>query len=315
MNIVILDAQTLGDDIELSMFDKFGNVKIYPTTSPSELKDRIKDAEVIILNKVKLNETNLPYAEKVRLICVTATGFDNIDLDYCRKNDIAVCNVKGYSTNSVAQITFSMALSLVNHLKSYDDYVKSGKYTKSGVHNYLKPAFHEIAGMTWGIIGMGNIGKKVAEAAETFGAEVITYTRTPKSEYNCVSLDELCEKSDIISIHTPLTEETKNLINSDNIAKMKKSAVVINVARGAVVDENALAEAIINNQIGALGVDVYSIEPMSADSPYNRILDRDNVVFMPHAAWAAYEARMRCMEEIAENIEAFLRGEKRNRVD
>lgn len=315
MKIAILDAATLGDDMEFSLFDRFGETAVYKTTSQSELFKRIADIDVIVVNKIKLGASNLNGAKNLKLICVTATGFDNIDLDYCRENKIGVCNVKGYSTNSVVQLTVSMALSLVMHLTSFDCYVKDGSYTRSGVQNYLKPTFHEIAGLTWGIVGMGNIGKKVAEVANALGAKVIAYSRTEKEGFECVGIDELCARCDIISIHTPLNDGTRNLINAERIAKMKKNAIVINVARGAVTDECALADAVKNNKIGGIGIDVYSAEPMTKDSPYNKILDCDNVIFTPHMAWGAYEARVRCMEEIAENIDAFFKGKIRNRVD
>lgn len=315
MKVVILDAATLGDDIDFSLFDRFGSVEVYQSTSESELEGRISVADVIIVNKIKLGEENLSAAAKLRLICVTATGFDNIDLDYCRSKKIGVCNVRGYSTNSVAQLTVSIALSLLTDLAVFDRYVKDGSYTKSGVQNCLKPTFHEVSGMKWGIVGLGNIGKKVAEAAKALGAEVIAYSRTKNPEYDCVGIDELCERADVISVHVPLNDCTRNLINKERIGKMKKTAVFINVARGAVADERALADAVKNSEIGGLGIDVYSAEPMSADSPYNEILGYDNVILTPHMAWGAYEARVRCMEEIAENIAAFLEGEIRNRVD
>lgn len=315
MKIVILDAATLGGDMDFSLFERFGSVSVFDTTSEAELKERVKETDVIIVNKIKLGASNLNDAKNLKLICVTATGFDNIDLAYCRENKIGVCNVKGYSTNSVAQLTASMALSLVMNLKSFNRYVSDGSYTKSGVQNHLEPVFHEIAGMEWGIVGMGNIGRKVAEIAAALGAKVVAYSRTPKEGFECVGIDELCERCDIISIHTPLNDGTRNLINAERIAKMKKNAIVINVARGAVVDERALTDAVKSGRIGGIGVDVYSVEPMSGDSPYNEILGLDNVIFTPHMAWGAYEARVRCMEEIAENIDAFFKGEKRNRVD
>ena len=315
MKIVILDAATLGGDLDFSLYNRFGEVCVYQTTQQDAIGDRIADADVIIVNKIKLNASNLPAAKRLKLICVTATGFDNIDLQYCRENKIGVCNVRGYSTDSVVGLTVSMALSLVINLTSFDRYVKDGSYTASGVQNYLKPTFHEIAGMRWGIVGMGNIGRRTAEIAKALGAEVLAYSRTEKPGYKCVGIDELCESCDIISIHVPLNDGTRSLINKERIAKMKKNAVVINVARGAVVDEAALTDAVKNGEIGGIGVDVYSVEPMSADSPYNEILNCDNVILTPHMAWGAYEARVRCMEEIAENIDAFFKGEMRNRVD
>jgi len=205
-------------------------------------------------------------------------------------------------------------MSLTMHLKEFDSYAKSGAYTKSGVQNYLKPTFGEFSSMTWGIVGLGNIGKRVAEVAKVLGAEVIAYKKNPVSEYKCVDIDTLCKKSDIISIHTPLNAETENLINKERIALMKKNAVVINAARGKVVDEAALTEAILENRLGGLGIDVYSVEPMQDNSPYKKLIDKDNVILTPHMAWGAYEARIRCMDEVKKNIEAFFNGENRNRI-
>lgn len=315
MKIIMLDAETLGKDVSFERIKNCGDLTVYGITSPDEVCERIRNAEVIVVNKVKLNKTNLMYAPNLKLICETATGFDNIDLDYCRERGIAVCNVKGYSTDSVAQLTVGMALSLVMHLSVFDRYVKDGSYTKSGVQNCLSPVFHEIAGMTWGIVGMGNIGRKTAAAAKALGANVIAYNRTMRDDFEYTDIDDLCRRSDIISIHLPLNDDTQGLISAERIAMMKNSAVVINVARGAVADEAALTQAILENKIGGLGIDVYSIEPMSADSPYNKILDRDNVIFTPHMAWGTFEARNRCLDEVGKNIEAFFNSnEKRNRV-
>lgn len=315
MKIVILDAKTLGDDIDFSIFDKFGCVSIYQTTETVQLEERIRDADVIIVNKIKLGAHNLEAAKNLKLICVTATGYDNIDLNYCWRKEIGVCNVRGYSTDSVAQVTVNMALSLMTHLHAYDAYTKSGQYTSGGVQNHLKPAFHEIAGKTWGIIGLGNIGGSVAKVARALGANVIVKPHKVNEAYDCVSLEELCRRSDIISVHVPLTAETKGMIDKEHIAMMKKNVVFINVSRGAVADEEALAEAVENGNLGGLGIDVYSEEPMTEKSPYNRILNMDNVILTPHMAWGAYEARVRCMEEIVKNIETFFMGGKRNRVD
>lgn len=315
LKISVLDAATMGDDLEFSVYDKYGEVDIFQLTPPEEVAERIKNSNVVIVNKVKLNEGNLKNAEKLKIICVTATGFDNIDVNYCRKAGIAVCNVKGYSTDSVAQVTASIALSLVNKLPEYDRYVKNSEYTKSGVQICSKPTFHEMSGMVWGIVGLGNIGKKVAEIADVLGCDVIAYTRTPNEKYNCVSLEELCKRSDIISLHLPLTDKTKHLINDKTISFMKKNCILINVARGSVVEEEAVTKAIIDGKIGGLGVDVFSSEPMQETSPYKKLFNYKNVILTPHMAWGAYEARLRCLEEITLNIDAFLKGEKRNRVD
>lgn len=315
LKIVILDAATLGSDIKFTIFDRFGDVCVYDTTPQGNVKARVQNADVIIVNKIKLNKTNLCDAKSLKLICVTATGYDNIDVDYCRDCGIGVCNVCGYSSESVAQITAAMALSLVNNIKQFNDYVKTGKYTQSGTQNRVEPVFHEMSTMTWGVVGLGGIGKRTAQVAKALGCKVVAFKRKPDPDYTCVGIDELCSVSDIISVHLPLTDETRCIINKDRIGKMKKTAILINVARGAVVDEDALVDAIIRGEIGGLGIDVYSYEPMSEDSPYQKIKECDNVILTPHMAWGAYEARVRCMEEIAENIQAFFKGAIRNRVD
>lgn len=315
MKTVILDARTLGDDIDFTVFEKFGPVSVYGSTDEVQLEERIRDAEIIIVNKIKLGAHNLEGAKKLKLICVTATGYDNIDINYCWRNEIAVCNVRGYSADSVAQVTAAMALSLMTHIGAFDRYVKDGSYTESGVQNHLKPAFNEIAGKTWGIIGLGSIGGKVAKIARALGAGVIVKPHKMNDTYECVTVEEIAARSDIISVHVPLTAETKGMIDKDFISRMKKHALFINVSRGAVADEEALVQAVENDSIGGLGIDVYSAEPMGYDSPYNRILSRDNVILTPHMAWGAYEARVRCMEEIVKNIDTFLMGGRRNRVD
>lgn len=314
MKITVLDVNTLGDDIELTQLREMGDVKVYPLTMQNEVEDRIKDAEVVVLNKVKLNENNLACAKNLKLICITATGYDNVDTEYCRKNNIAVCNVCGYSTDSVVQLTLAMAFALSTNLFSYNKYVKSLDYTKSGIFNCLKPVFYEMSQMTWGIVGLGNIGRKVGNIAREMGCRVLAYKRNPVDDFECVDIDTLCRQSDIISLHTPLNEQTKHLINAEKLKLMKKNAILINVARGAVVDENAVTEAIINGDISGLGVDVYSVEPMQEDSPYQKILNYDNTVFTPHMAWGAKEARQRCIDEVVLNIKSYFDGGRKNRI-
>ncbi|MBP3360142.1 MAG: hydroxyacid dehydrogenase [Clostridia bacterium] len=312
MKITMLDASTLGSDLDFDMITRLGEVKIYDKT-PSELTaERIGESDVIILNKVKVNESNLRGAEKLKLICVTATGYDNVDIDYCRRRGIAVCNVVGYSSASVAQLTVAMALSLVCHLSEYDRYSKSGAYTKSGIHNMLEPVYYELAGKTWGIIGMGNIGKSVASVAESLGCRVIYTRNSPDS--SAVSLDTVLRESHIISIHTPLTDKTLKMIGDAELSKCEKKPVLINVARGAVCDEAALAAAVLDGRLSGLGVDVYSCEPFPEDHPYAGLSECDNVILTPHMAWGAYEARVRCMNEVAENIKAFCSGGDRGRI-
>ena len=315
MNIVVLDAATLGQDLDLSIFEKYGNLTVYSSTSPEEIEAHLADADVALLNKIKLGEAQLANAKRLKLICVAATGFDNIDLSYCRSNGIAVCNVVGYSTQSVAQVALAMALSLVTHLPEYTETVRSGEYTKSGVANRLVPVYHEIAGKTWGIVGFGNIGRQVGVVAEAMGCRVLVNKRTPIDGWKCVDLERICRESDIISIHTPLNETTRNLVDDAHIRMMKPSAVVINVARGAVTDEAALTNAIEEGRLGALGIDVYTQEPFPEDHPFQRIRHLPNVCLTPHMAWGGYETRVRLLNEMAQNIEAFLSGERRNRVD
>ncbi len=314
MNIAVLDIATLGDDLDFDGVHSLGDVTIYDVTFPEDVPDRIADAEVLILNKVKLNKENLPYAKNLKLICITATGFDNVDLDYCKEHGIAVCNVAGYSTDSVVQLTIAMAFSLATHLSTYDGYVKSGQYTKSGIFNCIKPVFREISGLTWGVVGLGSIGGKVARIAETMGCRVLAHKRTPVEGFACVDMDTLCRESDIITIHTPLNGDTYHLINRERLSQMKKTAILINVARGAVVDEEAVCEAVLAGEIGGLGVDVYSTEPMQADSPYQKILDKENVLFTPHMAWGAWDARQRCIDEVVLNIQSFVDGGNRSRI-
>ncbi len=315
MKITVLDSDTLGKDLSLESLNEVGEVTVYNYSSPDQVIERIADCEVVIINKIKLNGTNLPYAKNLKLICIAATGFDNVDVKYCRENGIAVCNVVGYSTNSVALLTVSMALSLVTHLREYNDFVRSGEYTKSGIPNRLVPVYHELDGLTWGIIGLGNIGKKVAKVASALGCRVIANKRKPDDEYEICDVDTVMREADIISVHVPLSDETRNMINADRIKMMKKDAILVNVARGAVTDEKALANAIKEGRIGGLGIDVYSVEPFPKDHPFDEIKELPNVCLTPHNAWGAYEARVRCLNDIIENIKAFYKGEKRSRVD
>ncbi len=312
MNIVILDYKTLGDDLDLSGASKFGNVIKYPVTNQDEAPKRIKDADVVIVNKVKMNEAVLKDAKNLKLICETATGYDNIDIAYCKKRGIRVANTPAYSTSCVAQITVSMVCSLVTHLHEYRRFVHDGEYQKSISANMLEPVYHEMDGMTWGIIGFGNIGRGVAKIAGAFGCKVIVNKRDPVDDFECVSLEELIKRSDIISIHCPLTDKTRGMIGKEQFKMMKKGAIVVNVARGAVWDEEAAADAIISGHLGGLGCDVFSYEPIDDDHPFVKILDCDNVLLTPHMAWGSFESRTRCFNTVLSNIEAFLNGTVKN---
>ena len=315
MKIVVLDAASLGEDVDLSPILNLGTATVYETNSPETLVSCIGDAEVIVSNKAKLTAQVLEQVPNVKLICVTATGFDTVDTVYCRSRGIGVCNVPGYSTDSVAQLTVALALNLATHIKEYREFVHSGAYSAGNIANKLSPCWQELTGKTWGIVGGGNIGNRVAKIAQVLGCRVIMYRRNPDPEFETVELNELCEKSDILSIHLALNDQTRGMVGAEQIRRMKKNAIVINVARGAVTDEEALARAIEEERIGALGVDVYSAEPFGKDHPFSRILDRDNVCLTPHMAWGSIEARNRCIIKVAENIASFYRGESLNRVD
>lgn len=315
MEIVVLDAATLGADIDLSPLRRQGNVTVWDTTAPEQVAERIANADVIVNNKVKLTEAVLRDAGNLKLICLAATGYDCVDTAYCAAHGIGVCNVPGYSTQSVAQLTAAMVLELVNHLSIYREYVHSGAYSRSGVANALTPVWHELYGKTWGIVGGGNIGHQVAKIADAFGCRVLVCRRKIDEVYETVDLNILCAESDIISIHVPLTDETRGMIGKEQIALMKGSAIVVNVARGAVTDEAALAAAVKDGRIGGLGVDVYSAEPFGEDHPFSAVLDLPNVCLTPHTAWGAIETRNRCIQMVAENISAFRAGQRKNRVE
>ena len=286
-------------------------------TCENMVAERFIDADIVLTNKIVLNEENLKNAENLKLICEMATGYNNIDMDYARKNNIAVTNVAGYSTNTVAQHTFAMLLHLYDNLSYFDNFVKSGEYSDSNMFTNLDVTYNDLCGKVLGIIGLGAIGKRVAKIAQAFGARVIYYSTSGKntnSDYAQVDFQELLEKSDVISIHAPLNEKTKGLINYDALSKMKKGAILINVGRGPIVVDADLARAIDEEIIGGAGLDVFEEEPISVNHPLYQIKDSNKLIITPHMAWASVEARTRVVEEVYLNIDAFLKGESRNAV-
>ena len=317
MNIVILERDTVGRDVDVSIFDSLGTVTSYPVTAYEDISERVKDADAIIANKSKLNESTLKDATHVKYIGEFATGYDNIDIEYCRKRGIAVTNVRGYSTPAVVQHTFALCFYVLEHLRHYDEYVKSGEYgSQSGFSNFDIP-FTELSGKTWGIIGLGNIGKGVAKVAESFGCRVIYYSTSGKNTddtYKSVTFDELLANADIISCHCPLNASTNSLINLEAMKKMKSSAVIINVARGPVVNNKDLYEALEAGIIAGAGLDVLDGEPITPDNPLGRFKNSDRLIITPHMAWASTEARHRCVDEAFANLEAYVKGESRCRV-
>lgn len=315
--IVILDGKTLGD-ISIEKLNEIGEVQYYEATDESQVVERIKEANIILTNKVVLNRNNMKDAKNLEFIAETATGFNNIDIDYAKEHKIGVANVAGYSTNAVVQHTFASALGLLDQVVYYDRYVKEGEYSKSGSFTCLNKPYYEIENKVWGIIGLGAIGNRVGKIAEAFGAEVIYYSTSGKNsstQFKKVSFEELLEKSDIISIHAPLNENTKGLIDYEALIKMKSSAILVNMGRGPIVVEKDLARAIEEEQIRGAALDVYETEPVGEDNILLSIKNKDKLLLSPHIAWASIEARERLFNEVVENIKAFYNGKDRNRVD
>lgn len=310
MNLIFLDTQTIGSDISLSGFNHLGKVTAYPFSTPEEALDRTADADVIITNKVPVNEQTIGNAGRLKLVCVTATGTNHLDKEYLKRRGIAWRNVAGYSTDSVAQHTFAMLFYLMEKLRFYDDYVKEERYVNDRLFSHFSETFHELSGMTWGIIGLGNIGRKVASIAGAFGAEVI-YTspsgNPPQDGYKQTDLDTLLRCSDIISIHAPLTVHTENLIHAGAFRKMKKNCILLNLGRGPIVNEQDLCDALENNVIAAAGLDVLCAEPMRPDNPLLKIKDRRRLFITPHIGWASIEARNRVMKIVQTQIEEYFR--------
>lgn len=309
MKIVFLDAKSIGEDIDLSGFYELGEVLKYDYSTPEEAYERTRDADVVILNKVEINETTIGAAEHLKLVCVTATGTNNLDKEYLAKRNIAWRNVAGYSTESVTQHTFAMLFYLLEKLNYYDQYVKTEKYVEDRIFTHFGNRFHQLSGMTYGIIGLGNIGKRVAGIAKAFGCKVIYYSTSGKNncdEYERVDFDTLLHESDIVSIHAPLDENTFHLMDAQAFAKMKPSAILINVGRGPIVDEQALKDALENGSIAAAGLDVLSKEPMAKENPLREIKDSDRLLITPHIAWASVEARTNLMNIILGQIKEFV---------
>ena len=317
MKIVLLDAMTLGDDISLEPITLKGECIVYENIDDKDIAKALFDADVCVTNKKLLGEHNLKVCKNLKLICLTATGYNNVDVEYCKKRGIKVRNVPGYCKESVCQHTFALLLSLMESMSYYDNFVKDGSYTKSGLANHLAMPFDEISGKQWGIIGMGGIGREVGKVAQAFGAHVIyapVSGKSRKEDYEEVTLDELFKRSDIISIHSPLNDKTENLVNMDKIKLMKKNAVIINVGRGAIVNSHDLTEAVDSGMIKGTGIDVYPTEPPAKDDPFMNIKHPERFVLTPHIAWASLTARQRCVDVVGENILALIENRGCNDV-
>lgn len=308
LKIVFLDAKTIGEDIDLSGYEKLGEVVKYDFSTPEEARERTKDADVIILNKVVINEASIGEADHLKLVCVTATGTNNLDKEYLDKRGVAWRNVAGYSTETVAQHTFALLFYLLEHLNYYDQYVKTEHYVNDTMFTHFAEVFHELNGMTWGVIGLGAIGRRVADIAKMFGCRVIYYSTSGKHDqpgYERVTFDTLLRESDIVSVHAPLDENTKDLMNKEAFDKMKSSAIFLNLGRGPIVVEKDLADALEQGSIAAAGLDVLCVEPMQEENPLRRIKDSNRLIITPHIAWASVEARTRLMQIIEGQIREF----------
>ncbi|AEI49967.1 D-2-hydroxyacid dehydrogenase [Runella slithyformis] len=311
MKIVFLDARTLGDVPTIGQLDTLGETILHPDTQPEQVVERIQGAEVVITNKVKVTREAMTNAPELKLICVAATGMNNVDLTAANELGIQVKNVKGYSTDSVAQQTIALLLALLNSTAYYDDYVKTGEYSQERIFTHLGRPYWELSGKRFGILGLGEIGRQVARIALAFGAEVVYFSASGQ-EYNVIyerlELDEFLQTCDVISIHAPLSPDTENLLNYARIAQMKPTALLLNTSRGGIVNEADLAKALDDDLIAGAAIDVFTQEPIPASHPYLQLQKKEKLLLAPHIAWSSIEARTRLMEKVADNIRGYLAG-------
>lgn len=314
MKIVISDRATLGDGIDLSVFEKYGKIVTYSSTSPSEINERISDADILICNKTPVGKEALDSAKNLKAILLFATGYNNIDIDYAARLGVAVCNAGQYSTYAVAQHTFALMLRQASRVAEYSDFVADGGWIRSPLFSAFEFPTHELYNKTLGIVGYGSIGRTVADIALAFGMKVLVHTRTPKDDprVKFVSFDELLEGSDYISVHCPLTAKTAKMFNAEAFKKCRDGAFFVNTSRGGVVDEVALSEALNSGKLSGAALDVLSTEPMTKDCP---LIGAKNLTVTPHTAWIPVETRQRLIGIVASNLEAFLAGKPTNKVN
>ena len=308
MKLVILDRATLGFDVDVSIFEKFGEVISYDVTKENETLERVKDADIVITNKVVINKEHMDNS-KMKLVCITATGTNNVDLVYAKEKNIEVKNVAGYSTSSVVQVAFSMIFHFVTRLDYYKKYVDEGNWQKSEIFTHIDMPIFELANKRVGIIGLGEIGRDFARKAKAFDCEVVYYSTSGKNsndEYKRVELEELLSTCDIISIHAPLNESTKDLLNYENMKNMKDGAILLNLGRGGIINENDLSKIIDEKEIYC-GIDVVSIEPIKESNPLLNVKNKNRLLLTPHIGWASVEARTRLINLVAKNIEEFIK--------
>lgn len=310
MKLVFLDAETMGD-VSFASLEQYGELVCYDRSTPEEAIERVSDCDVLIINKIKVNKELIDAAPSLKLICEAATGVNNIDLAYAESKGVPVLNAVGYSTDSVVQATFMHLLSLVGRISYYDNAVKTGAYSRSGIFTDVTVNWSELAGKTMGIIGLGNIGLKVAKVAEAFGMKVNYYSTSGTShnkDYPSITLKELLTSSDVVSIHAPLNERTAGLIGAEELRMMKPDAILLNMGRGGIVDENELAAAIDDGRIAGAALDVFACEPLPSDSPLLDLKHPERLSLAPHVAWASVEARNRLVAMIADNISTLTRS-------
>ena len=308
--IVFLDADTLGDVDGLSELTRIGTLTVYPNTPSEQRIERLHGKEIVITNKVVIDKKVMDACPELKLICVAATGMNNIDIEYASHRGIAVKNVAGYSTESVVQHTFAMVFCLLGNLPYYLNYVKDGSYARSNMFTHHGRPFHELSGKQFGIVGLGTIGRRVAEAAAAFGAEVIYYSTSRKNlntGYKSVLLETLLSDSDIVSIHCPLNDSTRDLITYEQFQLMKKHAILINTGRGGTINESDLASALNENLIAGAALDVMNQEPPDPSNPLLHLINPEKLIVTPHIAWASIESRERLMRGIISNISEFLK--------
>jgi len=306
LKIVLLDALTFGET-DLSGFDSLGEIEVFQTTSPDEVQTRITSCDVIVTNKVVITDAHMQETPTLKLICVAATGMNNVDLNAAKERNIEVKNVAGYSTDSVVQHTFSMLFYLLGHSRYYDEYVKSGEYSRSQIFTDVSHPYSEIKGKRWGMIGLGAIGRNVATIANAFGAEVCYFStsgRNSTDDFERVELDELLKSCDIISIHAPLNEQTNNLLDYERLLTCKDGATILNLGRGGIINEEAVAK-IIDEKNLSFGLDVLTAEPMQENHPLLSVKNIDNLYITPHIAWASVEARDKLIASVIENIKSI----------
>ncbi|MVM32385.1 D-2-hydroxyacid dehydrogenase [Spirosoma sp. HMF4905] len=309
MELVFLDVKTMGDIPNLNLIEKFGNVTYYQTTRPEQTLERIQNADIVITNKVVLDKAIIEQASKLKFICIAATGTNNIDKAAAEKRGIPVKNAMDYSTQSVTQGTFAILFHLLVNIPYFDHYVKDGDYSRTDIFTHFGNGFWELNGKRFGIIGLGAIGRQVAKVADAFGCEVVYYSTSGQNNqqpYMRLELEEFLATSDVVSIHAPLNENTANLMNYDRLKQMKKSAILINVGRGGIVNEADLAQALDEGLIASAGIDVFTKEPISPENPLLHVKNKARLALSPHVTWASIEARTMLMEKVGRNIDEFL---------